>query len=123
MKAWIGAIAMYGLLGSGMAFAKGGDGNELLAQCQSYIKLIDGETNYNTIEAGACGGFVQGVSSTIDFYSEALKKNEKYCSPDGVTWSQLVRVVVKYLRDNPKTLNDNKTVLAWRALRDAYPCK
>lgn len=123
MKKLMMAIVLAGMLGSGAVMAKGADGNELLTQCQSYIKLIDDEKNYSSVNAGACGGFVQGVDSTVQFYSEVLKKDEKYCTPDGVTNTQIVRVVVKFLKDNPQILNKNKTSLVWMALMDAYPCK
>ncbi|VVP73515.1 Rap1a/Tai family immunity protein [Pseudomonas fluorescens] len=122
MKAWIGAVALAGMLGSGAAMAKGGDGNELLAQCQQYIKYMDSE-NFNNYAADTCSGFLQGVVSTVIFYSEILKKDEKFCLPNNVTNSQVVRVVVKYLKDNPKLLNEGRTGLAWYALKDAYPCK
>jgi hypothetical protein len=123
MKAWIEAIALVGMLGSSVAMAEGRDGNELLTQCQSYIKMIDGERNYTYIDAGACGGFIQGFNGAVQFYSEVLKKDDKYCIPDGVTNAQLGRIVVKYLKDNPKELNESRVTLVWLALRDAYPCK
>ena len=99
------------------------DGNELLDQCQQFIKVMDGEKNFNRLDAGTCGGFVQGVSSTVFFYRDELKKDDKFCEPDTTTGNQLVRIVVKYLKDNPKTLNEDRTILVWRALLDTYPCK
>lgn len=123
MKTGSMAVALVGMLGSGVAMAKGADGNELLSQCQSYIKMIDGERNFVAVDAGACGGFVQGFTSTVQFYSEELKKEDRFCLPDGVTYAQLGRIVVKYLKDNPKDLNKGRTSLVWFALMDAYPCK
>jgi hypothetical protein len=127
MKAGLMAVALAGMLGSGAAMAADArfDGNELLAQCQYYIKLIDGGTARTDkhFDAGACGGFVQGVLATNIFYSDELKKDVKFCVPGTATYAQLVRVVVKYLKDNPKLLNESQVVLTWSALRDAYPCK
>ncbi|NSX08777.1 hypothetical protein HTX81_09330 [Pseudomonas lini] len=123
MKALLMAVALVGMLASSGAMAKGADGNELLTQCQSYIKMIDGETNFIAVDAGACGGFVQGVNSTVQFYSDVLKKEDRFCLSDGVTYAQLGRIVVKYLKDNPKQLNKDRTALVWLALIDAYPCK
>jgi len=99
------------------------DGNELLRQCQQYIRAADDEKNYDRIDAGMCGGFIQGVDSTFAMLGDNLKKDARLCMPQGVTNSQLVRVVVKYLKDNPKLLNLHKVALSWAALRDAYPCK
>ncbi|MNR61896.1 hypothetical protein D3C85_1837700 [compost metagenome] len=66
---------------------------------------------------------MQGVVSTVYFYSDELKKDAKFCLPGNVTNSQMVRIVVKYLKDNPKNLNEGRTGLVWSALKDAYPCK
>lgn len=122
MKTGLMAVAVAGMLGSGAAVAKGGDGNELLAQCQQYIKYRDSES-FDSFAADTCSGFLQGVVSTVGFYSEILKKDEKFCLADNVTNSQIVRIVVKYLKDNPKELNKGRALLAWSALQDAYPCK
>ncbi|WP_223508746.1 Rap1a/Tai family immunity protein [Pseudomonas sp. BF-RE-29] len=127
MKTGLIAVALAGMLGSGAVNAADikFDGNQLLLQCQNFITLVDGGTARTDAhyDAGTCAGFVQGVTNTVYFYSDELKKDEKFCMPDGVSYSQLVRVVVKYLKDNPKTLNDDRTALVWRSLIDAYPCK
>lgn len=126
MKAWIAlAIALVGMLGSGGAQATGRkyDGNELLGQCQQYLKLADSEPNFDRIDVGMCAGFVEGVNSMVYFYNDVLKKDDKYCMPYSVTNGQMVRIVVKYLKDNPKLLNKSNTVLVWSAFKDAYPCK
>ena len=125
MKLGLMAVALAAMLGVVSAAEASFDGNELLRQCQHFIKLVDGGTartdeHYN---AGACGGFVQGVASSTALYDEFIPIKLKFCTPGTATGSQLVRIVVKYLKDNPKTLNDNRTVLVWRALLDAYPCK
>ncbi|MGF6199793.1 Rap1a/Tai family immunity protein [Pseudomonas laurylsulfatiphila] len=125
MKALLMAVALVGLLGSGAAMAADQrfDGNELLGQCQQYIKAMDGERSYNHIDAGLCGGFVPGVASTVSFLKNDLKKDAKFCTPIGATNGQLVRIVVKYLSDNPKLLDMDRTRLVWYAFVDAYPCK
>ncbi|VVO61274.1 hypothetical protein PS862_00830 [Pseudomonas fluorescens] len=127
MKTGLMGAALAGLMWSGAAMAADPsfDGNELLGQCQIYIKLVDGGTARNDAhyDAGECGGFVLGVARSTALYGEFIPIKLKFCTPDTVTNSQLVRIVVKYLKDNPKTLSDNRTVLVWRALLDAYPCK
>lgn len=125
MKTGLMAVAVVGVLGCGAAMAEGGDGNELLGQCQYYIKLVDGGTVRTDahFDAGECGGFVDGVVTSTIFYSDDLNKDGKFCVPGTATHSQMVRVVVKYLKDNPKMLNKERTGLVWLALKDAYPCK
>jgi hypothetical protein len=124
MKTLLMVVALVGILATGGAVAADrDDGNELLRQCQQYIKAMDGERNYIEVEAGVCGGFVQGVSNTVSLLSNDLKKDAKFCKPATVTYGQLVRIVVKYLKDNPKLLDMDRTALVWFALSDAYPCK
>jgi hypothetical protein len=125
MKTGLMAVALAGMLGSGAAMAAESrfDGNELLQQCQSYIKLVDGEKTNDFFSAGICAGFIQGVSNTVHFYSDDVEKDEKFCKPATVTNAQLVRIVVKYLQDNPKDLNQGRMTLVWMALMIAYPCK
>lgn len=127
MKTGLMAVALAGLMSSGAAMAAdtGFDGNELLPQCQHFIALVDGGTAKTDehYDAGMCAGFVQGVFASSVFYSDGIKKDEKFCVPNTVKYSQLVRIVVKYLKDNPKLLNENRMVLVWAALQDAYPCK
>lgn len=124
MKEGMMVVALTGMLASGVATAdRKYDGNELLGQCQQYIKLADSEPNYDRIDVGMCAGFVEGVNSMVYFYSDELKKEDKYCMPGSVTNGQMVRILVKYLKDNPKLLNKSNTVLVWSAFKDAYPCK
>lgn len=127
MKTWAGVVALVGMMGCGVVNAADVkfDGNELLLECQYFIKLVDGGTVKTDalFDGGTCGGFVQGVSNATSLYSDALSKEDKFCVDDGVTYAQLVRVVVKFLKDNPKQLNKDRTVLVWLALKDAFPCK
>lgn len=117
-------VALVGVLGSGAVMAADAkfDGNMLLSQCQQYINAADSQ-KYNQIDAAVCGGFIQGVTSTVFFFSEDLKKNDRFCLPDNATNGQIARIVVKYLKDNPKLLNEGRAGLVWLALKDAYPCK
>lgn len=96
------------------------DGNELLSDCKQFLK--EGR-DFDGFQAGKCVGLVRGVSNTVYFYRNVLSKDEMFCEPNGVTNGQRVRIVVKYLEDNPKLLNEPDIVLVWRASMDAYPCK
>jgi hypothetical protein len=91
------------------------DGNDLLPRCQQAVEAIDRATWKDVNEsfnAGFCLGLVQGVS-----YASA-----DVCTGQGVTFSQMERVVVKFLQDNPKTLNLNQSTLVEMALSKAFPC-
>ena len=87
------------------------DGNDLLPRCQQAVEAIDKNAN-ESFNAGFCLGLVQGVS-----YASA-----DVCTGEGVTFSQMERVVVKFLQDNPKKLNLNQSTLVQTALSKAFPC-
>jgi hypothetical protein len=52
-----------------------------------------------------------------------LKEEFASCAPDSVTNDQALRVVVKYLEENPKFLHQHFDLLALIAMQDAWPCK
>ena len=91
------------------------DGNDLLLRCEQAVEAIDKTTWKNANEsfnAGFCLGLVQGVSYA----------SPDVCTGEGVTFSQMERVVVKFLQDNPKNLNLNQSTLVQTALSKAFPC-
>jgi Rap1a immunity proteins len=45
------------------------------------------------------------------------------CAGEKVTRSQMVLVFLKYADNNPAQLDDEFPFIAWRALREAFPCK
>lgn len=72
------------------------DGNDLLPRCQQAVEAIDKATwkdAHESFDAGFCLGLVQGVS-----YASA-----DVCTGESVTFSQMERVVVKFLQDNPNS--------------------
>jgi Rap1a immunity proteins len=53
----------------------------------------------------------------------ALKVTPPFCVPPTATIGQMVRVVVKYIDQRPERLHEQFTVLAYEALKAAWPCK
>jgi len=127
MKARIGAVALTGIALAGTCSTVNAenrtDGNELLTQCQHLINAADLKKGYNPFQAGLCLGSVQAVRGTVDFLSDDLKNDSKFCIPAGVTNGQIARITVKFLKDYPTLLNQSQAGLIWLALTDAYPCK
>ncbi|MBZ5539149.1 MAG: hypothetical protein LAN61_01385 [Acidobacteriia bacterium] len=108
-------------------------GNELLHDCKQAMRAIDGDTTLTDLEfvdASHCTGYILGV---VDGYAEteaAEKARLHFSSPlicfpkEGfMPTPQVVRIVVKYLRENPKNLRDHAALLVLLALQEAYPCK
>jgi Rap1a immunity proteins len=87
-------------------------GNDLLNQC---------ERLGNPLSFG-CRMYLAGVID-MHYGFSVIVSQPLYCYPAGVTYEQLERIVVKYLRDHPKDLHYQAAYLATVALTDAFPCK
>jgi Ssp1 endopeptidase immunity protein Rap1a len=73
-----------------------------------------------------CLGWVAGFADGFLVYGELLnvpKKDRMACVPQGVTTIQTVRVVKKYLADNPGKAHRPTRYVASIALAGAFPCK
>lgn len=102
------------------------DGNRLLADCQSIEQFMDKGESRNDTGSGFCMGLIQGVRTSMQVLNDLLEpkyREYRVCFPDGgINNGQGVRVVLKYLRNNPEILNMDESVLVMRAYKNAYPC-
>lgn len=110
-------------------------GEDLLRSCKVFIKLLDeGISSRDTTEHMHCKWFVLGVFTGVaagsvyaanKVYGDTSKAKSliPYCMPAEVGLKQTVRVVVKYLEDNPKSLQLASPSLVVQALIKAFPCK
>ncbi|WP_418512175.1 Rap1a/Tai family immunity protein [Corallibacter sp.] len=99
------------------------DGNKLLDQCQVAMHIMNGQSEYDRIDAmkfGLCVGFASGVKSTL----MVLPSSVEICWPkEGITNGQATRILYKYLKDNPQKLHENETLLAMLSMSEAFACK
>lgn len=97
------------------ARAQASSGNELLPVCQTAVDSLD-KANWKdaseAFSAGLCLGLVEGIAAAAF----------DVCEGPDVTNSQLERVVLKFLVDNPQKLDRNRMVLIHEALSKAFPC-
>ncbi|WP_353740756.1 Rap1a/Tai family immunity protein [Pseudomonas fluorescens] len=121
MKAWIGAVALAGLMASGHAMALG-NGSELASMCRSSIQQVTTFKSDDPIGAGRCFGLIEGTVATVLMVDTQNKAQPRFCLPKNVNTLQMMKVVVKYLDDNPALLNLNEPSLILRAVVDAWPC-
>lgn len=99
------------------------DGNELLNACQSMIEMSDSDgARGSEYKTGYCVGVINGVTSLSWVINQAFSKGTRLCVPDNVTNIQGARIVVKWLKDNPKYLSNPEGYAAMLALRETYPC-
>ena len=107
-----------------------GDGSSLLRKCSLAVRIFDGEklSSADAVEGTFCVGYISGIHD-MDYTVQMLEEHEKItlmkhaCPPSNVSTEQAVRVVVKYLRDNPERLNLPASVLVTGAVRTSFPCK
>ena len=87
-------------------------GNSLLQKCES-------DSNAEFFE---CGGYIEGI---VDF-QEALVGwsilDEPYFCVQSAPMSQLVKVVTKFLNENPESLHTDAASMASVGLQKAFPC-
>ena len=61
-------------------------------------------------------------SGLTRFEAKPMALPKLFCRPENVELAQLVRIVLKYIRENPENANQETALLIMKALREAYPC-
>lgn len=109
---WASASDQYGIT----------TGNEFLRYCKP---ALERNTPFkDSVNSIYCLGFVSGY---LDGYRIGLvpKGNRPlFCLPkDGVENGQAIRIVIKYLENNPETLHESVRITMAIALGKAFPCR
>ena len=111
------------------------DGNDLLDACRDADKGPDEMKTQDQLRRSMmCLGYITGVTDGIKVATQVNERvNGKplnlgewggmFCIPDGVKVGQMLRVVVKYLRDHPEELHNDSAELVVAAFLTAFPCK
>ncbi len=103
------------------------DGNMLLRNCQIVEKAEQSDADAFFLQW--CFGYIQGVIDNDDTWYGLMSydKNHthdkgKYCLPEEpMPYTQLARIVVKYLKEHPENLHWNGSALVHNALIKAFP--
>jgi hypothetical protein len=77
-----------------------------------------------------CLGFVQGTMDADAIWqtaeTKALGAKARpllfYCAPQDASWPQIIRILMKWLEDNPEKLNLSGYDVINFAMSKAYPC-
>jgi hypothetical protein len=93
-------------------------GNEMLGACQRWSSGTFVPDLAEQRQQGMCAGIV----SSIFYYGSELPLTVRFCAPKGASQGQALRIVVKYLVDNPAITNRDLRDLALAALHSAWPC-
>ena len=73
-----------------------------------------------------CLAWVEGFGNGFSVHDELLgvpEKDRMICMPSGVTTIQIVRVMKKYITDNPEKAHRATRFIASVALARAFSCK
>lgn len=102
-------------------------GNAFVRRCSVVEKerdLTAVDQAYQMTCSAYVSGFVQGAVFAADFVrSRADRKGPPvYCQIEGVEAGQLVKIVLKYIREHPETAHLPAGILAGRAFQKAFPC-
>lgn len=110
-------------------------GNRYLEICASEEKPTERWNEMDFLHAGLCEGFMLGVRDGMGFTIAALKHDNSslsylkgsiedlgVCEPDTVELGQIVRVVLKYIRDHPEQAHRPSAELVVMAELNAFPC-
>jgi hypothetical protein len=118
---WILFLVVLGLSEAAIAQGEGPRASEvLLGECVRTVRFMDGDRNdVDTMKIARCTGYVQGYGDALI----ALGGQSVVCMPDGITVGQMVRIVVKYLQDNPQLLHLDKSRNTLSAFTRTYPCR
>jgi Ssp1 endopeptidase immunity protein Rap1a len=100
-------------------------GRDFLEVCSS----ADSEGTRDAVRAqrdATCLGWAQGFTDGFLVYGELLsvpRRDRMACVPRGVTTIQVVRIIRKYLVDNPEKAHRPTRYIASIALAAAFPCR
>ena len=94
------------------------DGNMLLEYCNSVVRFMDNgslDSPKQSSQSTWCMGYVTGVLQSLDFVEKTAGKERRKPYPclTGVTSAQAIRVIVKYLKENPEKLQDRGLYSRW----------
>lgn len=97
------------------------DGLQFLRGCKDSLDVIDKNYEKANLNAGYCVGYIRGYTDLEKFYSEITTKHF-FCIPDNAKPEQLIRIVVKYMEDNPAMLHLEDSTIIFNALAHNFKC-
>jgi hypothetical protein len=127
MKRLVIALAIPLLLGASFAASAAVTGQELLDRCTASEKSLEGKEKLSggeALDAMWCMGYMSGLLDGFSVSDYRVGNAKVMCVPDeGLTRTQALRIVNKWLREHPDALPKSGRRGALLALASAYPCK
>ena len=102
------------------------DGSKLLDDCQEAIRFQENKNapSINFSSVNICTGYILGISDLHANFVSSVGCFDPpfFCKPPPADLEQLVKIVVKFLKENPQDLHFQGSVLTMAALKEAFPC-
>jgi Rap1a immunity proteins len=96
----------------------------LLKSCQDAEQFDERKPVRNPFGIGMCFGLLEGVYGAMQSLNPGLPASLQTCFPEKeLATIQAVRIVLKFLRENPEQHHEAADHLVALAYRRAYPCK
>jgi hypothetical protein len=104
------------------------DGNELLDKCHPFFSHVAHPDDTTLLNEGYCAGYVMGVTDVEAMWKAidtkaGTKAYEHYCMPEEVNNGQILKILKKWLDNNPEKLHWRADTILHVALLEAFPCK
>jgi hypothetical protein len=100
-----------------------------LSTCSVVEKEKSNWTDADLNDISTCNGYVRGLATGVEAeqsYAEAATGKKvipaPFCLPDEIPNGQIVRIVLKSIRDNPDKSHEGTAILIMGALGHAFPC-
>lgn len=109
-----------------IAQAQEQDSSFFLQACDAAVKQSDGRElpQQESLLALYCASYISGFLDATSLTSFSTNGEKNICTPDqGIANDQAVRILVKYLRENPEVLHQSGRTSLYVALAQAFPCK
>ncbi len=85
-------------------------------------------SNEQVVVAMDCMAYVRGVVDGIELSSRLAEFKTKqnalklFCRPDNVEGGQMVRIVLRFIRDHPERAQFLTEILILKSMENAFPC-
>jgi hypothetical protein len=103
-------------------------GNAFVRICSVIDKDSEQRDGSDRMHLAACLAYVEGVldgtSQEIAYVHVMTEKEppKPFCLPDDVEMGQIVKIVLKYVRNHPEEAHERTGFLIAVALEDTFPC-
>lgn len=106
--------------------ALGMDGNELLRQCSRSLEHVpydSPEVMGHLVNFITCIEYIDAINDINNILLGKDKSKAFFCPNHNVSIDEESKIIILYLKNNPKILNQSGSMAATQALSDAFPCK